>query len=92
MRLVSQDGSIDVPYEMCALSIGTTANKTNIYVRSKLFDEKPCLFGVYSEERKALKAMEELRKTYSKIPNNSVEDWYFEDLVFQFPKDKDIKV
>ena len=90
MRLVSQDGSIDVPYEMCALSIGTTANKTNIYVRSKLFDEKPCLFGVYSEERKALKAMEELRKTYSKNPNYGEEVDFFEDLVFQFPKDDEV--
>ena len=92
MRLISQDGTMDVPYEMCALSIGTTVNKTTIYVRSKLFDEKPCLFGVYSEERKALNVMEELRKRYSKIPNHSVEDGYFEDLVFQFPKDKYVEV
>lgn len=92
MRLISQDGSIDVPYEMSALSIGINAEKAVIYIRSKLLDEKPCVFAVYSNKSKALKTMESLRKTYSKIPNYGAEIEFFEDLVFQFPNDDDVEV
>lgn len=90
MRLVSQDGNIDVPYEMSALSTGITYDKAVIYIRSKLLDEKPCVFAVYSNKCKALKAMESLRKTYSKNPNYGAEVDFFEDLVFQFPKDDEV--
>ena len=88
MRLISQDGYVDVPYEMSALSIGTMADKTMVYIRSKLFDEKPFVLASYSSEEKALKVMKNLRKTYSKAPEYG--DEYFEDLVFQFPKDDEV--
>ena len=64
MRLISQDGMIDVPYEISALSIGTMGESATIYVRSKLLDEKPCVFATYSNTDKVLKAMEMLRETY----------------------------
>ena len=88
MRLISQDGGVDIPYEMSALSIGNFLGKTVIYVSSKLLDEKPFLFASYSSKEKALKIMEYLRKTYSKTPEYG--DEYFEDLVFRFPKDNEV--
>lgn len=88
MRLISQDGYVDIPYDLSALSIGEFGDKTVIYVRSKLFDEKPFVFATYSSEEKGLKVMENLRKTYSKIPKYA--DEYFEDLFFQFPKDDEV--
>lgn len=62
MRLISQDGMIDVPYEISALSIGRMGESATIYVRSKLLDEKPCVFATYSNTDKALKVMEMLRE------------------------------
>lgn len=70
MRLVSQDGMIDVPYEISALSIGygEPNRKYEIYIRSKFLDEKPCAFATYSTKEKALKVMEMLRKAYVGLP------------------------
>ena len=67
MRLISQDGMIDVPYEISALSIGRMGESATIYVRSKLLDEKPCVFATYSNTDKALKVMEMLREQYMKL-------------------------
>ena len=63
MRVISQDGTMDVPYEnvvlyqdekeiMCIFS--------GIYIGRKL--------AQYSTEKKALKAMEMLRETYTGMP------------------------
>lgn len=70
MRIISQDGMIDVPYDLSALSIGygEPDHKYNIYIRSKLLDERPCIFATYSIEAKAQKAMEMLREAYAGLP------------------------
>ena len=68
MRLASQDGMIDVPYDISALSIGGMGESATIYVRSKLLDEKPCVFATYSTKSKALKVMEMLRNAYVGLP------------------------
>ena len=70
MRVVSQDGLIDVPYEISAFSFGHKANisEFNIYIRSKFLDEKPCIIATYSTQEKAMKAMEMLRSAYSGMP------------------------
>ena len=81
MRLISQDGMIDVPYEISALSIGGMGESTTIYVRSKLLDEKPCVFATYSNTDKALKVMEMLR-----------EKNFWDKDVFKFPADEEVEV
>lgn len=70
MRIISQDGMIDVPYDLSALSIGygEPDHKYHIYIRSKLLDERPCIFASYSTEAKAKKAMEMLREAYTRLP------------------------
>lgn len=70
MRILSQDGMIDVPYDLSALSIGYGEPdlKYNVYIRSKLLDERPCIFATYSTEAKAKKAMEMLREAYVGLP------------------------
>ena len=65
MRLVSQDGTIDVPYDICAICLGEHGSKHIIYICSKLFDDKFCAFADYSTEAKALKAMEMLRDAFA---------------------------
>lgn len=64
MRVISQDGTIDIPYELSAVTIGhkVDLSKFNINIRSKLLDERPCIVATYSTEEKAKKAMEMLRE------------------------------
>ena len=66
MRVISQDGTIDIPYELSAVTIGhkVDLSKFNINIRSKLLDERPCIVATYSTEEKAKKAMEMLRIAY----------------------------
>ena len=66
MRVISQDGTIDIPYELSAVTIGhkVDLSKFNINIRSKLLDERPRIVATYSTEEKAKKAMEMLRIAY----------------------------
>ena len=88
MRLISQNGMIDVPYEISALSIGRMGESATIYVRSKLIDEKPCVFATYSNADKALKVMEMLQKQFLDYCCN----YHSQSGVFYFPKDEEVEV
>ena len=90
MRLISQDGMIDVPYEISALSIGfgEPDRKYNIYIRSKLFDEKPCVFATYSTKDKVLTVVEMLRKQFLDYCCN----YHSQSGVFYFPKDEEVEI
>ena len=70
MRVISQDGTIDIPYELSAVTIGhkVDLSKFNINIRSKLLDERPCIVATYSTEANAYKAMEMLREAYVGMP------------------------
>ena len=70
MRVISQDGIIDLPYEISAFSFGNKVDmsKFNIYIRSKFIDEKPFIIATYSTKEKAMKAMEMLRNAYTGMP------------------------
>lgn len=69
MRIVSQDGTIDVPYEMVAIQ----RFRTDIYFLNKNLTGVEQLINdmeiaSYSNEVKAQKAMEMLRKAYCGLP------------------------
>ena len=91
MRIISQNGTLDVPYEnvvlyqerkeiMCIFS--------GIYIGEKI--------AQYSTEEKAEKAMEMLRekyKDYAKATNKSNFFSFFDyPKVFQFSQDEDVEV
>lgn len=94
MRLVSQDGIIDVPYENVIIACENNRDgKYTIYARCS-----HCLgMATYSTEDKALKVMEMVRKQYMRnnalyidrennarvMPQNSL---------FQFPADDEVEV
>lgn len=61
MRLISQNGKIDAPYEITSLS--RTGNIIRVYV--PIAGEKGTVMATYSTEEKAEKAMEMLRNTYT---------------------------
>lgn len=89
MRVISQDGTTDVPYEnvvlyqdekeiMCIFS--------GIYIGRKL--------AQYSTEAKALKAMKMLREAFfeNKHEETCREGIYYYSPCFQFPQDDEIEV
>ncbi|MCU6748072.1 hypothetical protein OCV51_10480 [Faecalicatena acetigenes] len=68
MRVISQWGNIDIPYERNCISLCNT-DKTIIIAWDMLSSsEKIVEMGVYSSEEKAMKAMEMLRNTYTGMP------------------------
>ena len=103
MRVISQDGTIDIPYELSAVTIGhkVDLSKFNINIRSKLLDERPCIVATYSTEEKAKKAMEELRYAYmchtivkmGQTPPDGIDEKLTMGLsgVFQFPSEEELE-
>lgn len=104
MRVIGQDGMIDVPYEISTFSFGykVDMSKFNIYIRSKFLNEKPLIIATYSTKEKAMKAMEMMREKYLSrmelgggydITNGHYVQPNFWVLprVFQFPKDEEIE-
>ena len=89
MRLVSQDGMIDVPYDKVVVKVTEHPFKMVI---SALFEREDCMkdivMGYYSTEAKALRVMEMLRKEYLA----TVYDYRTRPKVFKFPADEEVEV
>ena len=80
MRLISQNGKFDVPYEIAALS--RTGNIIRVYV--PIAGEKGTVMATYSTEEKAEKAMEMLCSAYhDAVTHDNVS-------AFRFPKDDEV--
>lgn len=87
MRLVSQDGKIDVSYEQVAIEI----EGNDIYCGYSSIVTRHCTgrrFAEYSSNEKALKAMEMLQKQFLDYSCN----YHAKSGVFYFPKDEEIEV
>lgn len=89
MRIISQDGTFDIPYEMVVIQ----------RFEEKIYFLNQNLAGVdgvtsdleiaeYSGEEKAKKAMEELREQYRKYVRCNVNTY----ACFRFPQDEEIEV
>ena len=95
MRIISQDGTLDVPYEQVVIQrfnqVIYFLNKNLTGVESIVDDIK---MASYSTEEKAQKAMKMLRKEYQKFQRTSGYGYYFafdHPKVFQFPKDDEVE-
>lgn len=77
MRVISQDGNFDLPYENLAIFI----EYENVAAR---FENERYLLARYSSEAKAIKAMEMLREAW-KFETGI----YHGNNIFRFPKDDD---
>lgn len=89
MRVISQDGTIDMPYEVSSLNmVYEDVVNAAIYCYSSFSTIK---MAEYSFKEKAKKAMEMLREAWI---NETVE---FEDgichrnIIFQFPKEEELE-
>ena len=92
MRIISQNGAIDVPYEMSAIR-----NDDKLIILCMAGETgKGSVIARYSTSEKAEKAMEMLReeyKDYAKATNKSNFFTMFDyPKVFQFPKNEDVEV
>lgn len=87
MRVISQNGKIDLPYENLAIFV----EYENVVAR---FENERYLLAQYSSEAKAIKAMEMLRTKYRKFQEITSENGrYFAfnyPKVFQFPQDSEV--
>ena len=86
MRVISQDGTSDVPYEISSLDIVCVEPKhIAIYIKNTCFDFS-IKFAEYSTEAKAIKAMEMLREAYIGMPIVMQNVAISEDLATEFER------
>lgn len=88
MRLISQDGTFDVPYDQVVIQRYSDGiywlNKNLIGVESGISEDFK--IASYSSEEKAIKVMEKLRENYKNFT------LYKEDfLYFRFPEDEEVQ-
>ncbi len=106
MRVISQDGTIDIPYDYFSLSMSIGKYKdveeAYIYCRN-LSSPIGTKLAEYSAEAKAVKAMEMLRKEYLKymeieghadLTGQGIiqPNFWVLPKVFRFPQDEEIEV
>ena len=106
MRVISQHGNVDLPYEQIVVCHGMESVIA-------LYNEKEYVLGKYSSQEKPYKAMEMLREQYGKLEVMKVlasgtaeymekalatdemikhYNTYCDMNVFQFPQDEDVEV
>lgn len=80
MRLISQTGDIDIPYESSAIDRADVM----IAAYSVNYNSKRIVMGMYSTEEKAKKAMKMLHRAYhDAVTHDNVS-------AFSFPKDDEV--
>lgn len=95
MRVISQDGMIDVPYEQMTLNINYR-NNNQIMAEGAHCNGENTIFSIaqYATEAKAKKAMEMLHNYYyeHEAEKNCREGVNYIYPYFQFPSDEDVEV
>lgn len=89
MRVISQNGLIDVPYEMTAFHIARQDIRMNMVGDTG----KGTVMAQYSSQEKALGAMKSLRKFHEKIKLMEIrhDAGDFIGNTFQFPEDDEVE-
>lgn len=93
MRIISQDGRFDLPYELVAISTHAINRGQVIAKPLTNADRLFCVMGEYSTEEKAEKAMEMLRTEYRNYKQVRSASFYFAfdyPKLFRFPQDSDV--
>lgn len=93
MRIISQDGRFDLPYELVAISTHAINRGQVIAKPLTNADRLFCVMGEYSTEEKAEKAMEMLRTEYRNYKQARSASFYFAfdyPKLFRFPQDSDV--
>lgn len=102
MRVISQDGTMDYPYENSIVFIDTRGVRDKAFVRMQAIgDDEASIMAQYSTKEKAKKAMEELRMAYmchnlakmGQTPPDGIDEKLTMGLsgVFQFPAEEELE-
>ena len=93
MRVISQDGMIDVSYENFVFGI-TLDNYISAVMDTAVRPTEVVngIMAKYSSREKALKAMEMLKNTWIGESVEFENGFYHKNCVFQFPADDEVKV
>lgn len=95
MRVISQDGTLDVPYDYFSLSMSSGRYK-DVEVAYIHCQNSSSPIGTklakYSAEAKAVKAMEMLREAWMNETVEFENGIYHRNIIFQFPQDDEIEV
>lgn len=88
MRVISQDGTLDFPYELSTIRV------YNEIISMGMCKDDSCrsIIARYSTEAKAIKAMEMLREAWINEAVEFTHGIYHRNIVFQFPQDDEIEV
>lgn len=85
MRVISQHGNVDLPYEQLVVC---HAMESVI----ALCNGEKYVLGKYSSKEKAYKAMKMLREAWINEAIEFTHGIYHRNIVFQFPQDDEIEV
>lgn len=96
MRLISQDGMIDVSYENILLCIYDDDRAAAIKAYDSVSSSDFICMGLYETLEKAETVMKMMREEYKKFSTATNNDDFYEFFdnpkVFQFPADDEVKV
>ena len=99
MRVISQDGTIDIPYDYFSLTIASGRYEdveVSCIFCHNLSSPLGTKLSEYSSKEKAQKVMEILRNNYLDFMTEAKQDGngfcFNQPKVFQFPKDEDVEV
>lgn len=67
MRIISQDGCEDIPYEKLCVSLDTRNGRTIIGYSVNIENDSYLILGTYNTKERALEVIKEIRKHYNKI-------------------------
>lgn len=93
MRIISQDGRVDLPYELVAISTHNIHQEQVIAEPIENTAKICCVMGEYSTKEKAAKATEMLRTEYGNYKQAKSSEYYFDfnyPKVFRFPQDSEV--
>lgn len=93
MRIISQNGKVDLPYECFGVEIDAINDTKIIAYAVNSDDDTIWKLAEYSTKEKAEKAMEELRPEYGNYKQAKSSEYYFAfnyPKVFRFPKDSGV--
>lgn len=95
MRVISQDGTIDVTYEYISLVVSIKKCKdvehVCIYCHN-ISAPHGTRLAEYSSKAKAIKAMEMLREAWINETVEFEDGIYHRNIIFKFPQDDEIEV
>ena len=95
MRIISQDGTIDAPYNFFSLSVAGGKYKDVEYACiycHNISAPHGTRLAEYSSKEKAIKAMEMLREAWINEAVEFTHGIYHRNIIFQFPQDDEIEV